>query len=77
MAFRMATKEETRAWLGAGLIVPVPKIGARPLSEAPQPEQEGTSEQDEHDRRMAKQTPEQRKAMIKGLGALARSKAQP
>jgi len=30
-------------------------------------------DQEEHDRRMAKQTPEQRKAMVKGLGALARS----
>ncbi len=77
MSVGRLTKEETRAWLGAGLIIPVSKVSARPLSEAPQPGEEGTSEQDEHDRRMAKQTPEQRKAMIKGLGALARSKAQP
>lgn len=28
-------------------------------------------------RKMAKQTPEQRKAMVKGLGALARAKLDP
>ncbi len=73
-----ATKEETRAWLGAGLIIPVPKVSAAPLPEEPEPEEgEGTSEQDEFDRRMAAQTPEQYRAMIKGLGGLARSKQPP
>ncbi len=69
MPVRKATKEETAALFGRGLVIPsprsVPKIG---LDQLPPP----TCEQDENDRRMAKQTPQEYQSMIKGLGDLAR-----
>ncbi len=34
---RVASREETRAWLGAGIIVPVPRPQAPPAKKATQP----------------------------------------
>lgn len=67
MSYRKMTPEEVHEWLGAGLVMPVP----RP---APAPAQPPDSDQSAHDRWMASRTPAQRTAMVRGLGALARSK---
>ena len=76
MPYRKMTPEETREWLGAGLVMPV---AARkvPDSGSLEPETELVQTdltQLEHDRLIAEQTPAKRLAMNKGLGALARSK---
>jgi acyl-CoA reductase-like NAD-dependent aldehyde dehydrogenase len=60
------TPEEVREWLGAGLVMPAIK--------PPPPAQPQDADQAAHDKRMAAQTPEQRAAMVKRLGALARGK---
>lgn len=73
MPYRKMTPEETRAWLGDGLVVPARKV---PSTSSP-PLQQTDLTQLEHDQRMAAQKPEQRAAMIKGLGALARAKLDP
>lgn len=65
MPVRKATPEETAEWLGAGLVMPVPK---------PAPAQPPDAGQAAHDRWMASQTPAQRAAMVRGLSALARGK---
>lgn len=71
MPVRKATLEETRAWLGGGLVMPARKP-QQTTEESTAPPVE--PDQLEYDRLMAQQTPEQYKAMVKGLGALARSK---
>lgn len=55
--------------LKGGLII----FGGRKPVPAPV-QQETNLDQVAHDKRMAQQTPAQRSAMVKGLGALARSK---
>ena len=65
------TPEETRERLGGGLVMPVRKPPpATEESTAPPVE----PDQLEYDRQMAEQTPEQLKAMVSGLGAVARSR---
>jgi hypothetical protein len=72
MPVRKMTPEETRAWLGGGLIV----FGMRrPTVTLPEtPAQQPNLDQAAHDKRMAARTPEQRAAMVTRLGALARGK---
>ena len=72
MSVRKMTQEEIRAWLGAGLVMPGIKRPAAPMPETPA--QQPNLDQVAYDARMAAQTPEQRAKMVKGLGALARSK---
>jgi hypothetical protein len=105
MAYRKATPQETKDWLGSGLVTPgrKPPSSSEPSSmesssqesydkDRPETEQDAQLVQDqrrflalqslqqsdldqaEHDERMAKLTQEERRAMIKGLGDLARSK---
>lgn len=59
--------QETKDWLGGGLVIPAPKP-------VPPRQPESNLDQVAHDKRMAQQTPAQRSAMVRGLGALARSK---
>lgn len=68
MPVTKATLQETKDWLGSGLVIPAPK----PVPTVSPPET--NLDQVAHDKRMAAQTPAQRSAMVKGLGALARSK---
>lgn len=70
MPYRKMTPEETRAWLGEGLVVPVRKV---PNTGSPSLQQTDLT-QVEHDRLTAQQTPAQYRRMIAGLGTLARSK---
>jgi hypothetical protein len=60
------TSDQTREWLGVGLMMPAikPQPPAQPVD----------ADQDVHDKSMGSLTPARRAAMVKGLGALARSK---
>ena len=70
MPVHKMTPQETKDWLGAGLVMPAP-VPPQP------PQQETNVDQVAHDQRMAQHTPAQRAAMVRGLGALARSKLGP
>jgi hypothetical protein len=88
MPYRKMTAQETKDWLGNGLVMPgrKPPGSSGPSSMRPsrptQPQQtlpplEVDLDQAKHDERMARMTQEERRAMIKGLGDLARSKIGP
>lgn len=64
MPVRKATPEETREWLGDGLVTPARRAA---------PAQPQDADQAAHDRWMASRTPAQPVAVVEGLGAWARS----
>lgn len=71
MSVRQMRPEGVREWLGAGQVMPAMK---RPAVLPGTPAQQPNLDQVAHDRWMTAQTTEQRAAMVRGLGKLARSK---
>jgi hypothetical protein len=74
MAYREATPQETKDWLGSGLVMPGRKPPRSSEKNSTQQMPQVEPDQMAHDQRMAEQTPQEREQMIKGLGDLARSK---
>jgi len=79
MVVRKMTDEEAEQIFGLGQVVfgqRKPQSAAAPSESPKNPDiSDAVDEQDEHDKRMLAMSESKRKAMVKGLGDLARAKA--